>query len=53
MIPSGTMASGIGGMFTPKASSKDDNGIWTNKLILGMAAQPVENLVFKGALGSL
>ncbi|WP_458700497.1 DUF3373 family protein [Sulfurospirillum sp. 1307] len=27
------------------------NGIWTNKLILGMAAQPVDNLVFKGSLG--
>ena len=33
------------------ASSSIDNGIWTNKLILGMAAQPVDNLVFKGALG--
>lgn len=32
-------------------SSSIDNGIWTNKLILGMAAQPVDNLVFKGALG--
>lgn len=28
-----------------------DNGIWTNKLILGMGAQPADNLVFKGALG--
>lgn len=28
------------------------NGIWTNKLILGMGAQPAENLVFKGALGA-
>ncbi|NCC88293.1 MAG: DUF3373 family protein [Clostridia bacterium] len=27
------------------------NGIWTNKLILGMAAQPADNLVFKGSLG--
>ena len=27
------------------------NGIWTNKLILNMAAQPVDNLTFKGALG--
>lgn len=33
-------------------SSSIDNGIWTNKLILGMAAQPVDNLVFKGALGA-
>ncbi|MBV5279679.1 MAG: DUF3373 family protein [Campylobacteraceae bacterium] len=31
--------------------SKTDNAIWTNKLILGMAAQPADNLVFKGALG--
>jgi len=28
-----------------------DNGIWTNKLILGMAAQPSDNLIFRGALG--
>lgn len=28
-----------------------DNGIWTNKLILGMAAQPADNLVFQGKLG--
>lgn len=27
------------------------NGIWTNKLILGMSASPVENLVFRGSLG--
>lgn len=27
------------------------NGIWTNKLILGMGSQPADNLVFKGALG--
>ena len=27
------------------------NSVWTNKLTLGMAAQPVDNLVFKGALG--
>ena len=32
--------------------SNQDNGIWTNKLILGMAAQPADNLVFKGALGA-
>lgn len=31
--------------------SKMDNAIWTNKLILGMGAQPADNLVFKGALG--
>lgn len=34
------------------ASSSTDNGIWTNKLILGMGAQPADNLVFKGALGA-
>ncbi|ARU50098.1 DUF3373 family protein [Sulfurospirillum diekertiae] len=28
-----------------------DNGIWTNKLILGMASQPADNLVFQGKLG--
>jgi len=28
------------------------NGIWSNKLILGMSAQPADNLVFKGALGA-
>jgi len=40
------------GMFTPPGTPKDkDNAVWTNKLILGMAAQPVDNLVFKGALG--
>jgi len=41
------------GMFGPTsvAGSKIDNGIWTNKLILGMAAQPADNLVFKGSLG--
>ena len=27
------------------------NGIWTNKLILGMGAQPADNLVFQGKLG--
>ncbi|WP_024954997.1 DUF3373 family protein [Sulfurospirillum arcachonense] len=27
------------------------NELWTNKLTLGMAAQPIDNLVFKGALG--
>ena len=30
----------------------ESNGIWTNKLILGMAAQPADNLIFKGALGA-
>lgn len=29
-----------------------DNGIWTNKLILGMASQPADNLVFRGSLGA-
>ncbi|MBE2987101.1 DUF3373 family protein [Campylobacter sp. RM12920] len=27
------------------------NGVWTNKLILGMSASPIDNLVFRGALG--
>lgn len=40
-------------MQTPTgASTSTDNGIWTNKLILGMGAQPADNLVFKGALGA-
>jgi hypothetical protein len=28
-----------------------DNAIWTNKMILGMAAQPREDLVFRGSIG--
>ncbi len=39
------------GMFAPVGSSKAKNAIWTNKLILGMGAQPADNLVFKGSLG--
>ncbi|WP_333804719.1 DUF3373 family protein [Sulfurospirillum sp.] len=40
-------------MQTPTgAKTSTDNGIWTNKLILGMGAQPADNLVFKGALGA-
>ncbi len=40
-------------MQTPTgASTSTDNGVWTNKLILGMGAQPADNLVFKGALGA-
>jgi hypothetical protein len=35
----------------PVGKETNKNGIWTNKLILGMAAQPVDNLVFKGSLG--
>lgn len=35
-----------------QGSEKQDNGIWTNKLILGMASQPVDNLVFKGSLAA-
>ncbi|ACZ13281.1 DUF3373 family protein [Sulfurospirillum deleyianum] len=34
-----------------KGLADQDNGVWTNKLILGMAAQPADNLVFKGSLG--
>ncbi|WP_331774870.1 DUF3373 family protein [Sulfurospirillum sp. 1612] len=33
------------------ANSTVKNGIWTNKLILNMAAQPRDDLVFRGALG--
>ena len=40
-------------MQTPTgANTSTDNGVWTNKLILGMGAQPADNLVFKGALGA-
>ncbi len=39
------------GMFAPAGKSEGDNAVWTNKLILGMSAQPLENLVFHGALG--
>lgn len=35
----------------PSQPSKKHNGIWTNKLILGMTAQPTDNLVFRGSLG--
>ena len=35
----------------PIEEAKTSNSIWTNKLILNMAAQPVDNLVFKGAIG--
>lgn len=28
------------------------NGIWSNKLILGMGSQPADNLVFKGSLAA-
>ena len=31
--------------------SDQSNGIWTNKLVLHMSAQPVNNLTFHGALG--
>jgi len=35
----------------PGTAKSVSNSIWTNKLILGMAAQPMDNLVFKGSLG--
>lgn len=50
-VPSYDMSGGLAGMFVPKAASKSDNSLWTNKLILGMSAQPADNLVFKGSLG--
>lgn len=34
-----------------RAGNQDANGVWTNKLILGMAAQPLDNLIFRGSLG--
>jgi len=34
-----------------KGGEDVDNSIWTNKLILGMAAQPRDDLVFRGSLG--
>jgi hypothetical protein len=48
MVPNG-----VGG-FNPTAvtGGKVNNSVWTNKLILNMAAQPVDNLVFKGALAA-
>jgi len=53
MIPTGSinMAQPGMGMFAPTPGTSDDNALWTNKLILNMAAQPVDNLIFRGALG--
>ena len=31
---------------------KQKNGVWTNKLILGMSASPFDNLVFRGSLAA-
>lgn len=31
---------------------KQKNGIWTNKLILGMSASPFDNVVFRGSLAA-
>lgn len=39
------------GMFAPGRGEDSSNSLLTNKLILGMAAQPVEDLVFRGSLG--
>ncbi len=33
-------------------SGKSSNSLWTNKLVLNMAAQPVDNLIFRGAIGA-
>lgn len=33
------------------AKSTSQNGIWTNRLLLNMSAQPRQDLVFRGALG--
>lgn len=55
MLPTGVydMTSPATGynMFAPAQGKDTDNTILTNKLILGMQAQPVTNLVFKGSLG--
>ena len=56
MLPTGTYNMAIPaaygyGMFAPAGKSDSDNALWTNKLILGMSAQPTDNLVFHGALG--
>lgn len=40
---------GGGAFYNPQ---NEKNGIWTNKIILGMASQPADNLVFKGSLGA-
>lgn len=34
------------------SENKSTNSVWTNKLILNMAAQPVDNLIFRGAIGA-
>ena len=34
-----------------QTASDEKNGLWTNRLILGMSSQPADNLVFKGSLG--
>lgn len=33
-------------------SGENRNGLWTNKLILGMSAQPREDLIFRGSLAA-
>ena len=55
MLPTGTYDMSIPaeygfGMFAPGKGEDSDNAVMTNKLILGMSAQPVDSLVFKGAL---
>ena len=56
MLPTGVYDMSIppqfgSGMFAPAKGEDTSNSLFTNKLILGMSAQPVESLVFKGALG--
>ena len=48
MVPSGV------GVSSPAEfkGGKTSNSVWTNKLILNMAAQPVDNLIFKGSLAA-
>ena len=52
MPPVVTPISATGAGYPAVKSGKGHNNIWTNKLILNMAAQPVDNLVFKGAIGA-
>lgn len=38
--------------YNGNTGKKRRNGIWTNKLILGMSAAPTDNLVFRGSVGA-
>lgn len=51
-IGSGAYMTNVAALPTGVPAQSIKNGIWTNKLILNMGAQPADNLVFKGALGA-